>query len=170
VVWSWFCRTTAARLTDDAMTLVGRRHGGRPRRMSRLSDAHSRRGSTVSGVVTEVDGELWEPVPSAAVTAEEFMTARSLIQEIHRSLWWNPWWMTERRAEYDAAWEACGQWTHADPDPGPPGKSVEEYEAEGPQAYIRDRCTSPLPFGRQGDRADLYSACPDMSELMRGCR
>ena len=38
--------------------------------------------------------------------------------------------MTERRAEYDAAWEACGQWTRTDPDPDPPRKSVEEYEAE----------------------------------------
>ena len=98
--------------------------------MSRLSDALSGRGFTVSGVAIELDGELWEPVPGAAVTAEEFMAARSLIQDIHRSLWWNPWWMTERRAEYDAAWEACGQWTRTDPDPDPPRKSVEEYEAE----------------------------------------
>jgi hypothetical protein len=81
-------------------------------------------------VVIELDGELWEPVPGATVTAEEFVAARSLIQEIHRSLWWNPWWMTERRAEYDAAWETCEQWTRRDPDPDPPGKSVEEYEAE----------------------------------------
>ena len=76
----------------------------------------------------ELDGELWELVPGGTVTAEEFMAARSLIQEIHRSLWWNPWWMTERRAEYDAAWETCGQWTRTNPDPDPPHKSVEEYE------------------------------------------
>ena len=38
------------------------------------------------GVIIELDGALWEPVPGAAVTAEEFMAARSLIQEIHRSL------------------------------------------------------------------------------------
>jgi hypothetical protein len=87
-------------------------------------------GSTVSAVSIELDGELWEPVPGAAVTAQDFIAARSLIQETHRSLWWNPWWMTERRAEYDAAWETCGQWTRTDPDPDPPGKSVEEYEAE----------------------------------------
>jgi hypothetical protein len=36
--------------------------------------------------------------------------------------------MTDRRAEYDAAWEACGQWTRA--DPGLPSKTVEEYQAE----------------------------------------
>jgi hypothetical protein len=54
-------------------------------------------GSTVSAVSIELDGELWEPVPGATVTSEEFAAARSLIQEIHRSLWWNPWWMTERR-------------------------------------------------------------------------
>jgi hypothetical protein len=47
-------------------------------------------GSNVSAVSIELDGELWEPVPGASVTAEEFITARSLIQEIHRSLWWNP--------------------------------------------------------------------------------
>ena len=43
-------------------------------------------------------------------------------------LGWNPWWMPDRRAEYDAAWEACGQWTRAEPDL--PRKTVEEYEAE----------------------------------------
>ena len=85
-------------------------------------------GSTVSAVSIELDGELWEPVPGAAVTVSEFIAARSLIQEIHRSLWWNPWWMAERRAEYDAAWEVCGQWTCA--EPGMPGKTVAEYEAE----------------------------------------
>jgi DNA repair exonuclease SbcCD ATPase subunit len=87
-------------------------------------------GSTVSAVSIELDGELWEPVPGATVSAEEFVAARSLIQEIHRSLWWNPWWMTDRRADYDAAWETCGQWTRTDPAPDPPHKSVEEYEAE----------------------------------------
>lgn len=66
------------------------------------------------------------------MTAEEFMAARSLIQEIHQSLWWNPWWMTERRTEYDAAWETCGHWTRAEPDlPSKTvDKTVEQYEAE----------------------------------------
>jgi hypothetical protein len=82
------------------------------------------------GVIVELDGELWVPVPGAAVTAEEFIAARSLIQEIHRSLWWNPWWMTDRRAVYDAAWEACRQWTRADPGPDLSSKTVQEYEAE----------------------------------------
>ena len=64
------------------------------------------------------------------MTAEEFLAARALIREMHRSLWWNPWWMTERRAEHDAAGETCRQWTRTDPDPDPPRKTVEEYEAE----------------------------------------
>jgi hypothetical protein len=83
-------------------------------------------------VIIELDGELWKPAPRATVTAEEFMAARSLIKEIHESLWWNPWWMTERRAEYDAAWEACGHWTRAEPDLPSKAvdKTVEEYEAE----------------------------------------
>ena len=78
----------------------------------------------------ELDGELWEPVPGAAATAEEFIAARSLIQETHRLLWWNPWWMTDRREEYDGAWTTCAQWTRTHPEPAPPCKSVEEYEAE----------------------------------------
>jgi hypothetical protein len=87
--------------------------------VSRYQVAGSGIGSIVSAVSIELDGELWEPVPGVAVTAEELIKARSLIQEIHRSLWWNPWWVTDRRAEYDAAWETCGQWTRTDPDPPP---------------------------------------------------
>jgi hypothetical protein len=65
-------------------------------------------------VVIELDGLLWEPVPGSAVGAEEFIAARSLIREIHESLWWNLWLMTDRAAEYDAALTACGQWTRAE--------------------------------------------------------
>jgi hypothetical protein len=57
-------------------------------------------------VVIELDGLLWEPVPGSAVSAEEFIAARSLIREIHEPLWWSPWVLTDRAAEYDAALEA----------------------------------------------------------------
>jgi hypothetical protein len=85
-------------------------------------------GSTVSPVIVELDGMLWTPVPGARVSAEEFIAARSPIREIHQLLWWNPWLMTDRRAEYDAAWRVCGQWTRAEPDL--PAKTVEDYGAE----------------------------------------
>jgi hypothetical protein len=34
----------------------------------------------------------------------------------------------DRAGEYDAALKVCGQWTRAEPEP--PGKTLEEYEAE----------------------------------------
>jgi hypothetical protein len=71
---------------------------------------------------------LWAPVPGAAATAEAFAGARALVQEIHRSMWWNPWVMTDRAGEYDAALQVCGQWTRAEPDLV--RRTPEEYEAE----------------------------------------
>lgn len=75
-----------------------------------------RRGAYRFGVIIELDGKLWTPVPEATVTAEEFIAARSVIGEIHQSVWWNPWVMEDRAAEYEAALETCGQWTRAEPD------------------------------------------------------
>jgi hypothetical protein len=85
-------------------------------------------GSTVSSVIVELDGMLWAPVPGTTVTAGEFAEARSVILEVHRSLWWNPWVLTDRAAQYDAALETCGQWARA--EPGHERKTPEEYEAQ----------------------------------------
>jgi hypothetical protein len=60
----------------------------------------------------ELDGNVWEPVPGATVTAEDFITARSLILEIHQQASWSPWVLEDHAQEYDAAWGICGQWKH----------------------------------------------------------
>jgi hypothetical protein len=79
-------------------------------------------------VTVELDGKRWEPVPGATATAEEFVAAWSLIREIHRLSLWSPWVMQDRAEEYNAAWKTCEQWTST--EPGPPHKTVEEYEAD----------------------------------------
>jgi hypothetical protein len=82
------CYSTAGRWTADGV--------------ARYTVAGFVAAATVSGVTIELDGLLWKPAPGAAVTAEEFLAARSLIGEIHQSLWWNPWVLTDRAAD-DAA-------------------------------------------------------------------
>jgi hypothetical protein len=93
-------------------------------------------GSTVFSVIIELDGMLWAPVPGTTVTAGEFAEARSVMLEVHRSLWWNPWVLTDRAAEYDAALETCGQWARA--EPGHERKTPEEYEAQFAQQAAQD--------------------------------
>jgi hypothetical protein len=77
----------------------------------------------------ELDGKAWKPVPgaTATATAEEFIAARSLLHEVHQQATWSPWLLLEPSPEYEAAWKACGQWTTV--EPGPPAKTLEEYEA-----------------------------------------
>lgn len=70
---------------------------------------------------------LWKPAPGAAASAEEFVQARSLITQLHQAACWNPWLLEDRADEYAAAWEACSQWTRAEPDYRPP--AAEELEA-----------------------------------------
>lgn len=79
-------------------------------------------------VAIEVDGKRWAPVPDSTATAEEFIAALSLLHEVHQQIRWSPWVMQDRAGEYDAALKVCGQWTSAEPEP--PGKTLEEYEAE----------------------------------------
>lgn len=79
-------------------------------------------------MIIELDGKLWTPVPEATVTADEFIAARSVIGEIHQSVWWNPWVTEDRAAEYEAAWDTCGQWTRGEPDLF--RKTPAEYAAE----------------------------------------
>jgi hypothetical protein len=78
-------------------------------------------------VMTEVDGKQWEPVPGATVTAAEFTAARSLISQIHQQARWSPWVMQDRAGEYDAALQACAQWTSA--DAALTARTAEEYQA-----------------------------------------
>jgi hypothetical protein len=117
-------------------------------------------GSTVSGVVIELDGMSWKPVPGATATAEEFIAARSRIREIHQSSWWNPWLITDRGGEYDAAWEICRQWRRAEPDLPP--KTLEEYEAEREQrlAEAQARAAAELEQAERdrAERAERYDA------------
>ncbi len=79
-------------------------------------------------VAIEVDGKRWVPVANSTATAEEFIAALSLLHEIHQQIRWSPWVMQDRAGGYDAALKVCGQWTSAEPEP--PGKTLEEYEAE----------------------------------------
>ena len=51
----------------------------------------------------ELNRERWEPRPGATATAEEFIAARSVLQEIHSLMGWSPWVMEDRAQEYDAA-------------------------------------------------------------------
>jgi hypothetical protein len=79
-------------------------------------------------VAIEVGGKRWVPVPGSTAMAEQFIAAMSLLHEIHQQMRWSPWVMQDRADDYDAALKVCGQWTSA--EPGPPGKTLEEYEAE----------------------------------------
>jgi hypothetical protein len=87
-------------------------------------------------VIVELDGMLWTPVPGTTVTAGEFAEARSVMLGVHRSLWWNPWVLADRAAEYDAALETCGQWARA--EPGHERKTPEEYEAQFARQAAQD--------------------------------
>lgn len=79
-------------------------------------------------MTVELDGKRWEPVPGATATAEDFLAARSLLDEILQQCLWSPWVMQDRAADHDAALQTCGQWTsdHA----AALRETVEEYEAE----------------------------------------
>jgi hypothetical protein len=79
------------------------------------------------GMMVELGGKAWKPVPGATSTAEEFIAARALLDEVHEQAWWSPWLLLEPAPEYEAAWKTYGQWTTV--EPGPPAKTVEEYEA-----------------------------------------
>jgi hypothetical protein len=79
-------------------------------------------------VAIEVDGKRWIPAPDSTATAQELIAALALLHEIHEQLGWSPWVMQDRAGEYDAALKVCGQWISAEPEP--PGKTLEEYEAE----------------------------------------
>jgi len=79
-------------------------------------------------VAIEVARKRWVPVPDSTATAKEFTAALALMHEIHQQARWSPWVMQDRAGEYDAALKVCGQWTSAEPEP--PGKTLEEYEAE----------------------------------------
>ena len=60
-----------------------------------------------------LNGIPWKQLPGATATAEEFIAARSLVQEIHSLMRWNPRIMEDRAQEYDAAMGAvgpCGPW------------------------------------------------------------
>jgi hypothetical protein len=76
----------------------------------------------------ELEGKVWEPVPGATVTAEEFIAARSLIHEVHQQASWSPWVLQDLSQECDAAWETCRQWKST--EQGPPPKTLEQREAE----------------------------------------
>jgi hypothetical protein len=82
---------------------------------------------TVVVMTLELDGFLWKPKPGTAVTAEEFTRARSVMQDIHRTVEWNPWAQDDRADEYAAALEIIGQWTRA--EPGYRAQSAEELRS-----------------------------------------
>jgi hypothetical protein len=79
-------------------------------------------------MTVEAGGECWEPVPGATVTAQEFIAARSVIDEIHQQIRWSPWGLQDRAGDYDAALAACGQWATIGPQPPP--RTLEQYQAE----------------------------------------
>ncbi|TVY99989.1 hypothetical protein EAS64_38535 [Trebonia kvetii] len=85
----------------------------------------------------ELDGFLWKPKPGTAVTAEEFIRSRSVMQEIHRAVEWNPWVQEDRAEEYTAALEAIAQWTRAEPGSLP--QSAEELRSEIDRQVAADR-------------------------------
>lgn len=111
------CRGTPLR--DDVLTCLPWRG---VRGLSRLKRAYRQ------SVAIEVGGKRWVPVPGSTAMAEQFIAAMSLLHEIHQQMRWSPWVMQDRADDYDAALKVCGQWTSA--EPGPPGKTLEEYEAE----------------------------------------
>lgn len=76
------------------------------------SDPHADAGG---GAPLEHDGKLWKPRPGATATAEDFITARELVIELHESEFWNPWVMEDRAREYEDAMAVMGQWTRAEP-------------------------------------------------------
>jgi hypothetical protein len=93
-------------------------------------------------VIIKLDRMLWAPVPDTAVTAEEFAAARALFQEIHGSMWWNPWMMTDRAAEL----HAMGQWTRVEPSLG--RKTPEEYTAEFERQIAEDEARALAELGQ----------------------
>ncbi|WP_054814830.1 hypothetical protein [Nocardia arizonensis] len=62
------------------------------------------------------DGLLWKPRPGATATAEQFVSARTLIVALHADSRWNPWILEDRADEYASATEIFKQWTRAEPD------------------------------------------------------
>src|ERR1700761_1753091 len=76
----------------------------------------------------EYGGKVWVPVAGVTTTADEYVAARALLDEVHEQAWWNPWLLLEPSPEYEAAWEICGQWTSTEPKPPP--KTIEERWAE----------------------------------------
>ena len=108
-------------------------------------------------VAVELDGMLWKPLPGATATAEEFATARSMVKEIHQSLWWNPWVLADRSTEYDSALQVMGQWTRA--EPGLVRKSSAEYEAEFKRQMAEDQARAAKEQKQaESDRAER-AAC-----------
>ena len=80
--------------------------------------------------------------------------------EVHRSLWWNPWVLTDRAAQYDAALETCGQWARA--EPGHERKTPEEYEAHFARQAAEDEAQAAAEQEQAGrdraERAAVYDA------------
>lgn len=104
-------------------------------------------------MVVELDGKRWKSAPGATATAEEFIAAWSLIRGIHRLCLWSPWVMQDRAKDYDAAWKTCQQWTST--EPGPPGKTLEECEADLEQQLAEaDACFLAAEAEAERDRAE----------------
>ena len=91
---------------------MGAEVGGEPGRLTAggvvVPGGLVRRGADRFGVIIELDGKLWTPVPEATVTAEEFIAARSVIGEIHQSVWWNPWVMEIALLNIRRPWRRAG--------------------------------------------------------------
>lgn len=101
----------------------------------------------------ELDGFLWKPKPGTTVTAEEFARARSVMQDIHRTVEWNPWVQDDRAEEYAAALQVIGQWTRAEPGYRP--QSAEELRSAIDQQVAVDRARLDAERERaQQDRAE----------------
>jgi hypothetical protein len=83
---------------------------------------------SVNRVPVTVDGLAWERKPGSIVSAEEFLQARAVVADVHAAMCWNPWVLEDRAADYEAAWQAIGQWSPIDPDAHP--LALEEAEAQ----------------------------------------
>ncbi len=115
----------------------------------------------------ELDGFLWKPKPGTAVTAEEFTRARSVMQDIHRTVEWNPWVRDDRAGEYAAALEVIGQWTRAEPGYRP--QSAEELRATIDRQVVADRARLDAERERaeqdRAERAGRYDRERDEARL-----
>jgi hypothetical protein len=101
----------------------------------------------------ELDGFLWKPKPGTTVTAEEFAYARTVMQDIHRAVEWNPWVQEDRAEEYAAALEVIGQWIRAEPGYRP--QSADKLRSTIDQQVAADRARLDAEFERaQQDRAE----------------